>query len=109
ESFVRPVHEKLLRMIYFRLGVDEKVEFEYNSLMMKKQDEEKMEGLKNFVDLCQTLLDMGVLDTNKVGQAIVNYTKDGTIDFGLDEAYLNELKNNFENEMEDIPIDGKIV
>lgn len=104
ESYVRPVHEKLLKMIYFKLGVDEKVEFDYNSLTMKKQDEEKMEGLKNFVELCQTLLDMGVLDTAKVGQAIVNFTKDGKIDFGLDEKYLQELSNTFENEMEGIDL-----
>ena len=104
ESYVRPVYEKLLKILYLMLDINEPVEFTFNSLLMKQQDEKRMENLNNFVELGTKLLDSGVINTQQLAKAIVNYTSKDTIDFDIKEEDLKELETNFELEKEDFKL-----
>lgn len=101
ETYLRPIYEKFIRILFILEGIDEKVDFTFNSLLMKKQDKERMEDVNYFVDLLSKLLQDGVIDLAKYANALETYTDKGTIDFGLDADAIKELeeKQQEENEM----------
>ena len=104
ESYVRPVYEKLISIFYKIVGINEKVDFSFNSLLMKKQDEERMEGLNKFVELCSKLLQDGVLTTKLYAQALQTFIAKGTIDFGLTEEEIEKLDDKMAEEIESIEV-----
>ena len=106
EDYVRPIYEKLLKIFYIKLGIDEKVEFTFNSLLMKQQNEKRMENIQRFTELGVRLLDAGVISSRKFGEALNTYLNKDIIDFELDEKALQELDNSFEREMENIDLEN---
>lgn len=105
ESYVRPIYEKLLRVFYAMCNIDEKVEFEFNSLLAKQQDEKRMENIKDFIAICSTLLDDGVITVKQYAESLEKYSSKGIIDFGLTDEAINKLDDRIQQEMEDITLD----
>ena len=105
EDYYRGVLEKLLLVIYKKLGIEEKVTFEFNSLLVKKHDEEKMESLSKFQTLLSNMLQDGVIDTKRYAQSLKTYTLKNTVDFNLDDDYIKSLEDKFDSEMEDFDLD----
>lgn len=105
ENYYRPVLTKLISLLYKKFGIDEAVEFSFNSLLLKKHDREKMEGLKYYQELLSALLQDGVITTKQYAQSIMNYTQNNTIDLSFTEEELKELENRTEEEMENIDLD----
>ena len=103
ESYVRPVFEKFLWVIYKKLGIDEGIEFTFNSLVADAMNDKRMQSLKNFVELCDTLLGAGVFDAKLYAKSVQTYIEKGTIDFGLTDDVIEKLDNS--DEMENINID----
>lgn len=103
ESYVRPVFEKFLWVMYKKLGIEEGIEFTFNSLVADAMNDKRMESLKNFVELCDTLLGAGVLDPKLYAKSVQTYIEKGTIDFGLTDEVIEKLDNS--DEMENINID----
>lgn len=106
ESYVRPIYEKLLRVFYIMCGIDEPVEFTFNSLMMKQKNEKAMEDMKSFVELGTVLLNAGVIDTKLFAQAMNRYARDDVVDFGLTDEVIKNLDDNFANELEGLDLSG---
>ena len=100
ESYCRTCYSKLLKLIYAINGITEKPEFTFNSLLMKKQDQDRIDSLKNFTELCKTLLDCGVLNTKLFAKAIQNYSNKGEVDFGLTDDEINKLDEDFASQLE---------
>lgn len=100
ESYCRKPYQKLLGFIYIMKGVKEKPEFTFNSLLMKKQDADRIEGIKNFTELCRTLLDSGVINTKQFAKALQNYTDKGEVDFGLTDDVIDKMEESFGMELE---------
>src|SRR5699024_9386243 len=44
ESYLRPVYEKFLGLLFQLEGIEDKVEFTFDSLLIKKQDEDRIKG-----------------------------------------------------------------
>ena len=105
ENYVRPVYEKLLKNLYIMLGINEKVEFTFNSLLMKQQNEKRMDNIQKFVDLSTRLLDAGVIDTSEFAKALKNYTQNDTVDFAIDDEKIKKLEKSMEEESEDFDFD----
>lgn len=103
ESYVRPVFEKFLWVIYKKLGIEEGIEFTFNSLVADTMNDKRMQSLKNFVELCDTLLGAGVFDAKLYAKSVQTYVEKGTIDFGLTDDVIEKLDNS--DEMENINID----
>lgn len=104
ENYLRPVYEKFLAILFQLESVEEMVEFTFDSLLVKKQDEERIEGLHKFVELCGKLQDIGVLTPKLTGTALTTYVNKGEIDFGLTQEELNKLDDNFQEELENIEL-----
>lgn len=105
EAYYRPVLEKLLWILYKKYGITEPIEFDFNSLLVKKHDDERMEGLKNFQELLSGLLGDGVLTTAKYGEVLQHFVNKNEIDFKFDDEYLKSLESNMSEELESIDLE----
>lgn len=104
ENYVRPVYEKFLALLFKMNNVDEKVEFSFNSLLSKKQDTDRVEGLQRFVNLLSGMLGDGVITAKQYAKAIQTYATKDVVDFGLTDEEINKLDDKIAEEMEDIQI-----
>lgn len=105
EAYVRPVLTKLFSVLYAMVGLDEKVEFEFNSLLAKQHDEKAMDDMSKFVELARNILDTGAISLKQFAKALQNYSSRGVLDFGLDEKSIEELDDRMKEEMEGINLD----
>ena len=105
EDYYRQILEKLLFVIYKKLEINEKVEFEFNSLLVKKHDEERMESLSKFQQILSSMLQDGAIDTKHYAKSLQTYTLKNTVDLNLDDEYIDSLEDKFDSEMEDINLD----
>lgn len=101
ENFYRPVLEKLIRIFFALEGISDRVEFTFNSLLVKKHDDDYMESVKKFVDLASQLLSDGVIDLTQYAKALQLYTTKNVINFGFDDETIRKLeeKQTEEDEM----------
>ena len=65
----------------------------------------RMESMKKFIEICDSLLGAGVFDSKLYAQAVQNYVEKGAIDLGLTEDIVSKLDENMANEIENINID----
>lgn len=105
ESYVRPVYDKLLRIFFILEGIDEKVEYEFNSLLVNKQDKERMEGMKNYSDLLSQMLSDGVITPKLYARAMQQFVTKNIIDFGLTDEEIDKIDESVALENEDIDLD----
>ena len=104
ESFLRPVYEKFIALLFKLEGIEDKVDFTFNSLLMDKHDKERMEAIKFYVELLSQLLGDGVITTKLYAQSIQDYAMNGVVNFGLTEEEINKLDDKMAEEMENIGI-----
>lgn len=102
ESYVRPVYEKLLPVLYAMCKIDEKPEFEFNSLIKDVEDENRMKSIHTFCQLCSLLMNDGVIDLPQYGKALQKFTSKNIIDFSIDDKVIKELERRQQEESEDI-------
>jgi len=108
EAYIRPVLEKFLPIIGAKFGIKkEDISFEFNSLLMKKQDEKRLSSLQSFQSIVSQLVSDGMLSISKGAKAIQTYTQKGVIDFGLDDKSIEELEKDEQNQYEDIDFDNE--
>lgn len=106
ESYVRPIYEKLLRVFYAMKGINETVEFEFNSLLAKQQDEKRMMNIKDFIAICSTLLTDGVITAKQYAESLERYSSKGVIDFGFTPETISQLDDRIKEELENIDLQG---
>ena len=106
ESYYRPILEKLLTVLYIKYDINEEINFTFNSLLVKKHDEEKMDGLKNFVELLGNLQDDGVIDTQQYAKILQNFSVNGKIEFTFTDEEIDRLRDRVQEEMEDIDLEN---
>ena len=104
ESYLRPIYEKFIALLFKLEGIDEKVEFTFNSLLMDKHDKDKMEGMKDFANLLSQMLGDGVITPQQYAKTMQEYAVNGVINFGLDEKAIAELSDRVQEEIENIDL-----
>lgn len=104
ENYFRVVMQKLLNTIYKWFSIDEKVSFEFGSLIRGKQDKDRIQGMKDFQQLISSMLQDGVLTLKQYAIAMKNYAEKGIIDLGLTDEDIEELDDKIAEEMEDIDL-----
>lgn len=104
EDYVRPVLTKFLWVVYRWKNISESIEFEFNSLMAKHHDEQKMTDTKQFQEMLSALINDGVITTQQYAKALVKFIDKGVVDLGLDEEAINKLEETMTSEMESITV-----
>jgi hypothetical protein len=84
--------------------IEEHVEFTFNSLLMKKQDKEKVEALKNSLDLLSGRHGDGVITSKQYATAIQAYSANSIIDFDITDEDIDKLDDKMNEEMENIDL-----
>lgn len=105
ENYFRVVMTKLLSVIYKWKNINEKVSFEFGSLIKNKQNKDRMEGMKDFQTLLSTMLQDGVITLKQYALSMKNYAEKGIIDFALSNEDIEKLDDKMEEEMENINIE----
>lgn len=107
EAFVRPVYDKFLYILYNWKGIDEKIEYTFNSLLTKKHDKEQMESVEALSNLLSKLLQDGIIDVVKYAKILQKYTSKGVIDFSFTEDELKKIEEESKVEMEGVDLDDE--
>ena len=80
ESYFNTCMTKLLNVLYIKHGINESVEFEFNSLIPDVKLNNKVDALDKMVTLLSKLLADGVINLKLYAQALNTYTKNKAID-----------------------------
>ena len=97
ETFLRPVYTKFFKTLYKIYGINEKVEFTFNSLLAKTKVDQQIASIGTVVDLFSKLLNDGVFGPKDYALALKNYVENGTIDLGLTKEKIDKLDEEGEN------------
>lgn len=108
ESFLRPVYEKFLTMLYEALKIQDPLSFTFNSLLMEKQSKERIADLQAFVMLCSQLQQDGVITPQQYAKAVQTYSTKGSVDFGLTDDVIEKLDDDVATQMEGIDLSGGV-
>lgn len=98
ETFLRPVYEKFLRVLYRQYDIKDKVEFTFNSLLARTKTDQQVSSTKEFTSLLSSMMNDGVITTKQYALAVKNYVENGTLDFGLTDEYIETLDDESQNE-----------
>ena len=104
EDYLRPIYEKLLSILYLMYGIEDSVEFSFNSLLMKEKTEKRIKDIGDFVNLGVQLQDAGIINPKLLARAVQNYTTKDEIDFGLTDEVIEKLSDEEEIEKEDFKV-----
>ena len=107
ESYVRPVLTKLISILYKKYNIDERVEFEFDSLLKETENEKSTESLGKVIAVCSSMLNDGVIDLAKYASIIQNYTTNNTFDVQFTDEEIEKLKDKSLDEMENINLGGE--
>ena len=102
KSLVTPVIKKFLWIYYLMKDIKVYPKFEFNALARKQEDKDKMDAMKNYADILSQLLQDGVITTKKYAECIQAYTSKGIVAITFSDEEIEELKDNFDEEMEGI-------
>lgn len=106
ESYFNKPMTKLINTLYIKNGIDEAVEFEFNSLIPDVKMNKKVDSLSKMVDLLSKLLADGVITIKKYAESLNTYTQNSAIDLHLDSEYVDKLDDKMEEEMENIDLNN---
>lgn len=107
ESYVRPVLTKLISILYKKYCIDERVEFEFDSLLKDNEKSDATEALSKVIGVCSSMLNDGVIDLAKYASIIQNYTTNDVFDVQFTDEEIEKLKDKSLDEMENINLGGE--
>lgn len=105
ENYFNVVMTKLINILYIKNGINEPVEFEFNSLISDVKLNKKVDSLNKMVDLLSKLLADGIITTKLYAMSLNTYTKNQAIDLHLEDDYIDSLDDKMDDEMENINLD----
>lgn len=104
ETYVRPVYEKFLQILYRKHGVDAKVKFEFESMLKEQHTQQRVTDIQNYVQLLSQLMTDGVLDLKQYAKALKAYDEKGVIELGLSDEAIEKLDDKMSEELESIDV-----
>lgn len=102
ENYYRPVLTKLLKVLYIKCGISEKIDYAFNSLLSKQRDKEKMEAISNYCDMLSKLLADGVITAKIYAKSLQQYLATGVVSLPMTDEEIEELDDKMAEEAEGI-------
>lgn len=103
-SYYKEPLSDLLETIYRMYGIKEKVRFTFNSLVVKK-DEDNLRDLNAFGQFISQMIGDGVMTPQGAAKALKTFSEKSGIELGITDEYIAQLKEITEEEMENIDFD----
>lgn len=101
-SYVRPVIQKFLIVLFYIYDIEGPVDFDFNSLIKKEENNEKVEAINNYVSLLAKLGEMGIISKYQSALSIKNFMENDVVNINFTEENLNALKLEEEYQILDI-------
>ena len=105
ESSYRAVLTKLSKVLFLHHNINENVDFEFISLLIKKHDKEDMESLNALVDTLSKLLNDGIINTSKYAKIISEYSRNKKVNIDFTNEELKETEDREKEMLENINLD----
>lgn len=102
ETYYRPVLEKFLGILFKKFDITDKVDFDFNSLLINKQDKDRLESMRDFTDLLSKMLGDGVIGVAEYAKSVQAYVTKGVIDFGLTDEVIKRIEQEANESSEDL-------
>lgn len=99
ETFVRPILQKLLTVIFAIDGVQEHVDFKFQPFNLADVNDRKLSGMSNFAAILTQLSDAGVISKFQCAQSFSNYLKTGEVNIEFGDIQLSKLQYEEETEI----------
>lgn len=104
DTFLRKPMYKLLRILFKIYGLDRKdISFVFNSTIVDKKNEKRLEDINNLLDTCQKMVDAKIMTTDQQVKTIEEFIDIGVINFQFGKINKDLVENK---NREDI-INGK--
>lgn len=99
DSYVRPVIKKLLMVLFKIYGIDEPVDFTFNSLISEELNAEKMESISKYSNILQNLVSQGIISKYQAAISMQGLINKNVVSINITEVQLNRLKMEEETEI----------
>lgn len=91
-SYYRPVLHKLLMVLFGIYGIEGPVDFDFNSLVVQEENNERMDAINTYQNVLGGLIDKGIISKYQAAVSIQNLMSKDIIDIQFTEENLNRLK-----------------
>ena len=91
-TYYRPVLQKLLMVLFAMYGIEGTVDFEFNSLIIKEENKEKMSAIGDYAKVLGDLEDKGIISKYQVASSLQNFMMKDVIDIQFTKENMNRLK-----------------
>ena len=91
-SYVRPVMQKLLMVLFAMKGMTSPVDFDFNSLVIKDENNDKMASMGNYIGTLIRLNDAGIISKYQVAQSLENFMDNDVVAIQFTDENKNRLK-----------------
>lgn len=92
DTYVRPVITKFLKVLFYIFDIEESIDFEFNSLIKKQENNEKIQSIGSYGDVLQKLAEFGILSKYQVAIALRDFINNDIINITFSDENLNKLK-----------------
>lgn len=105
ESYLRPVYDKLLKVLFILCDINEHIEYDFNSLIKEEEDAQRTDSINKFIDTLSKLLNDGIITAKQYAKSLRTFTSKGIVDFNLTDKDIEKLDDEIQNEDFDLDDD----
>lgn len=103
-SLFRPCMEKFLHIIYTKLGITEKVDFEFGSLLTDLHNSKKNEAISKHIDMLSKLLSDGAITLTQYNKSLKDFCDKDVVDFHITDDTIKEVEEKAKEESEGLDL-----
>lgn len=92
EAYLRPVLTKFLKVLYIMYDIKANVDFDFNSLRKKEENNEKVQSINALTDVIMKLNNSGFISKYQGVLTLQNYMNKDIISIDISDDQLNKLK-----------------
>lgn len=91
-TYVRPIIQKFLIVCSYIYEIKGPIDFDFNSLIKKEENNEMMTAVNNYVELLGKLNEMGIISKYQTALSIKNFMENDVVNINFTEENLEALK-----------------
>lgn len=92
ETYLRPVIYKLLSVLYIIEGINESVDFEFNSLTANEDNKIKIDAIESLTTMLTNLQSNGIISTYEVARSVRDYINNNSVSLNISDEWLDKLR-----------------
>ena len=98
-AYYRPVLNKLLKILFIVHDVKGNVDFEFNSINQKEENNEKIESIGKFAETLRNLSQDGLISKYQMARSLNDFIQKDIVSIMFSEEQMNRLKYEEENDI----------